>query len=97
MFFFGHETKNDVKRFMQSDLFENNHQEHFVLIRFINTIHDENFEIESKNFLRTFSRKEEMKHLIKTIFMKRNCSILHIKFMHQRLHLSHKIVKDVNK
>jgi hypothetical protein len=71
---------------MQSDLFENDHQEHLVLVRLISTIHDENFEVESKNFLRTLSREEEIEHLIETIFAKRKCSILDIKLMHQRLH-----------
>ncbi len=67
---------------MQSDLFENDYQEYFLLIGLKNTIHDENFEVESKNFLRTFSRKQKMKHLIETIFAKRKCLILDVKLMH---------------
>jgi hypothetical protein len=86
LFFFDHKTERDVECFMQSDLIKNNHQEHFILVRLVNTIHDENFEVESKNFLRTAFEKKQIRHLIETIFAKRESLILDIKFMHQCLH-----------
>ncbi len=40
---------------MQFDLIEDDHQEHLVFIRLVNTIHDQDFVISLQDDLRTFS------------------------------------------
>jgi hypothetical protein len=55
---------------MQSDLIADNEEKHFVFIRFVNTIHHENFIISFQNDLKSFLREKEMINLIATIFLK---------------------------
>ncbi len=54
LFLFCHKTKDNIKVFMQSCLIADDEEKHFVFIRFINTVHHENFIINFQNDLKTF-------------------------------------------
>jgi hypothetical protein len=61
---------------MQSDLIADDEEKHLVFIRFVNTIHHENFMISFQNDLRTFLREKEMTDLIATILLNSEESII---------------------
>jgi hypothetical protein len=82
LFFFRHETEDNIKCFMQDDLIEDDHQRHFIAIDFICAIHDENFIINLQDALRTFLCKKKMSYLIETIFLKSKRSVILIQLMH---------------
>ncbi len=54
LFLFCHKTKDNIKVFMQSDLIADDKERHLVFIRFVNTVHHENFIINFQNDLRIF-------------------------------------------
>jgi hypothetical protein len=61
---------------MQNCLIADDEEKHFVFIRFINTIHHENFIINFQNDLKTFLWEKEMIYLIATILLKCEESIV---------------------